>query len=84
MNFFGEFKEYKIVNGQVIEDIDVKTTKNDKQQIITGYVNNTPIYIKKRFRSTLKRNGVSKRKSKSHKTHKPLRKRSNTYKKRYG
>lgn len=75
MNFFEEFKEYKMVNGQLVEDIDVKTTKNDKQQVTTGYVNNTPIYIKKRFHSTLKRsNGVGKRKNKPHKTRKPLRK----------
>jgi hypothetical protein len=88
MNFFEEFKEYKIVNGQLVEDIDVKTTKNDKQQLTTGHVNNTPIYIKKRFHSTLKRSsGVGKRKNKPRKTRKtrqPVRKYSYKHKKRDG
>ena len=89
MNLFEEFKEYKMVNGKIVEDIDVKTTKNDKQQITTGYINNTPFFIKKQFHSTLNRTGVGKRKNKPRKTRKPYkrqprRKQPYTYKKRHG
>ena len=73
MNLFEEFKEYKIVNGRLVEDIDVKTTKNDKQQVTSGYVNNTPFYIKKRVPPMLNRSrGVGKRKNKTRNIQKTL------------
>jgi hypothetical protein len=76
MNVFERFKEYKMVNGKLIEDIELKTTKNNKEQVTTGHINNEPVYIKKRF--TKKRHNS---RTKTHKKHrKPRRMPRHTHK----
>jgi hypothetical protein len=65
INIFEQFKEYRMVNGKLIEDIELKTTKNNEEQITTGHINDKPVYIKKRF--TKKKQNIRPNKRKHHK-----------------
>ena len=65
------FREVQIVNGNVVKDVELSRTVDDKKEVIEGHVNNVPVEITR----TLKR---MKRKRSSNKTDKGASKKKGT------
>jgi hypothetical protein len=71
--FLGDsvFREVQIVNGNVVKDVELSRTVDDKKEVIEGHVNNVPVEITR----TLKK---MKRKRSSKKTDKGASKKKGT------
>lgn len=65
------FREIRIVNGNVVKDVELSRTVDDKKEVIEGHVNNVPVEITR----TLKK---MKRKRSSKKTDKGASKKKGT------
>jgi len=63
-------KEYKMVNGKVVEDVEVNGLTDNNHQVIQGHYGNMPINIRRTFRSHRRRQTKKSRKNKSKKSKK--------------
>lgn len=69
----GYFAEKKMINGEIIEDIELQKTINPTNEIIEGNINGKPIKIIKKLQSKIPKQ-KSKAKSKAKKIQKTLKK----------
>ena len=45
------YKKWKSINGKLVDDIEIRRTTDNHQEVVRGHRGKTPIYIKRKFKS---------------------------------